>query len=173
MTTQVNADLFGTDMALDLDGAWTTYWVAFLRIITGYWMFHAGLTKLLEGGFQAGGWLTGATQGTLVHPITAWFGANAVWFVNMAIPAGEFLIGLGLMVGALTRLAAFFGVFLMGFFYLGNAGFGHGFVNGDLMGLLLFATMIVLGAGRAFGLDGYLEDIGLVKQYPRLRYLMG
>jgi thiosulfate dehydrogenase [quinone] large subunit len=35
-------------------------------------------------------------------------------------------------------------------------------VNGDLMGLLLFVTVGVLGAGRVLGLDALLErtDIG-------------
>jgi thiosulfate dehydrogenase [quinone] large subunit len=52
------------------------------------------------------------------------------------IPVGETLIGLGLIVGGLVRLASFFGGVLMVFFYLGNASWSHGFVNGDLMGLL-------------------------------------
>jgi len=40
----------------------------------------------------------------------------------------------------------------MTLFWVGNAGFGHGLVNSDFMGLLLFVTMIVLAAGRYYGL---------------------
>ena len=66
-----------------------------------------------------------------------------------------------------------FGAFLMAFFYFGNAGWAHGFVNGDLMGLLLFVTMIVQGAGRVMGLDAYLEETDFVRNHPRLKYLLG
>jgi thiosulfate dehydrogenase [quinone] large subunit len=41
------------------------------------------------------------------------------------------------------------------------------------MGLLMFATMIVLAAGRYYGLDGIIEQTAFVKKYPRLRYLLG
>lgn len=174
MSTQtLETNVIGTDVSLEFDAPWATYWIVFLRIVTGYWMMHAGLTKLLEGGFSAGWWLTGATQATIVGPVTVWFGQNAPWFVNAAIPIGEFLIGLGVLVGGFTRLAAFFGAFLMFFFYFGNAEWTHGFVNGDLMGLLLFLTMIVFGAGRVWGLDRYLEDTEIVKKHNRLRYLLG
>jgi len=62
----------------------------------------------------------------------------------------------------LVRLAAFFGGVLMTFFYLGNAAWSNGLVNGDLFGLLMFVTIGVLGAGRVLGLDALLEktDIG-------------
>jgi thiosulfate dehydrogenase [quinone] large subunit len=89
------------------------------------------------------------------------------------VPLFETLIGLALMAGALTRFAAFGGVIFMILFWVGNAGFGHGVVNSDLMGLLLFMTVIVLAAGRYYGLDAIIEDTELVKQNPKLRYLLG
>jgi thiosulfate dehydrogenase [quinone] large subunit len=61
----------------------------------------------------------------------------------------------------------------MVFFYLGNASWAHGLVNGDLMGLLLFVTLGVLGAGRVLGLDAYLEDVEFVQQNRALKYLLG
>ncbi|MFB6302440.1 MAG: hypothetical protein ABEH78_06220 [Haloferacaceae archaeon] len=92
---------------------------------------------------------------------------------NVMIPLGETLIGLGLIVGCLVRLASFFGAFLLLFFYFGNAAFDHGYVNGDLFGLLLFVSMIVRGAGRVYGIDAVLERTGVVENHPRLRYLLG
>ncbi|TKX51693.1 DoxX family protein, partial [Halorubrum sp. SP3] len=65
------------------------------------------------------------------------------------------------------------GVIFMSLFWVGNAGFGHGVVNSDLMGLLLFMTVIVLAAGRYYGLDALIEQTALVKQNPKLRYLLG
>ena len=157
---------FDDILNFDLGGPVAGYWLAILRVVTGYWFLHAGFTKFafVSGEpFDASGYLLQGTAGSPIHGFFAW-AAGTPWlmeFTNFAIPAGEFLIGLGLVVGALVRLASFFGVLLMVFFYLGNADWAHGLVNGDLMGLLLFVTIATLGAGRILGLDAYLEQLDL------------
>ncbi|WP_418281747.1 DoxX family protein [Halorubrum sp. DTA98] len=171
----VRTRLFGRTVSFDLDGPWTSYWMLFLRLTMGWWFMAAGLGKIMEYGvfYDAHGWMMFATEGTIIHPVTAWFAANAVWLPNLLIPWGQFAIGLGLLVGCLTRLAAANGAFLMFFFYFGNADWGNGFVNGDLFGLLLFLTLIVFGAGRVFGIDARLESTEIVENNQWLRYLMG
>jgi thiosulfate dehydrogenase [quinone] large subunit len=177
MSTQTKqANWFGSTIQFDYADSVAAYLIVALRLITGYWFLHAGVTKLMSPeGFSAAGWLTGATQGTLVAPITVWAGQTPwlLGFANFMIPVGEALIGLGLIVGLLTRLAAFFGGFLMVFFYLGNADFAHGYVNGDLFGLLMFVIVGVFAAGRIFGLDSYLEETELVRNNRWLKYLLG
>jgi len=160
---------------LELDGAWTTYWLALLRVITGYWFFHAGVTKLIEDGlaFGYGPAYMQQMTGTALGPVPVWMGNNLAWLIKPGVPLFETLIGLALMAGVLTRLASVGGVFFMTLFWVGNAGFAHGVVNGDLMGLLLFATMIVVGAGRYYGLDAIIEETRFVEQRPRLKYLLG
>ena len=151
------------------------YWLAFLRVVTGWWFFHAGVTKLIENGLAFGygpTYLQGMT-GTALGPIPVWMGNNLAWLIEPTVPLGETLIGLGLMFGVLLRVAAFFGGVFMTLFWVGNAGFGHGLVNSDLMGLLLFATMIVFAAGRYYGLDAVLERTSTVERHPKLRYLLG
>ncbi|MFB6251376.1 MAG: DoxX family membrane protein [Halobellus sp.] len=146
----------------DLQGTLAGYWVAVLRVVTGYWFLHAGVTKYLAAEpFSAQGWLVNATGGSPITGFFVWAGQTP-WmleFANVMIPLGETLIGLGLVVGALVRLASFFGAFLMVFFYLGNAAWSHGLVNGDLMGLLLFVTLGIFGAGRVLGLDSVIEEM--------------
>jgi thiosulfate dehydrogenase [quinone] large subunit len=61
----------------------------------------------------------------------------------------------------------------MTFFYLGNADWAHGYVNGDLMGLVLFVTVGVFAAGRIAGVDAYLEQTEFVRNNRVLRYLLG
>jgi thiosulfate dehydrogenase [quinone] large subunit len=162
----------GTDVGFDLSGPWPTYWVAILRVVTGWWFFHAGVTKLLDVGlgFEAAGYLNGMS-GTVMGPF-ATFLAD-LGFVGALVPVFETLIGLALMAGLLTRLAAFGGAFFMTMFWVGNAKFGHGVMNSDFMGLLLFLTVIVLAAGRYYGLDAIVERTDFVKQRPRLKYLLG
>jgi thiosulfate dehydrogenase [quinone] large subunit len=172
-TREIDTNVLGSDVSFTLSGPWSAYWLFFLRVLTGWWMLHAGLTKLLEGPFQAGGYLEFATAGTVVGPVTTWIAGNAVWLPNMLIPIGEFLIGLGVLVGCMTRLASFFGAFLMVFFYFGNSGWAHGMFSGDMMGMLLFMTLAVFGAGRVMGIDQYLEKTNFVKNNRWLRYLLG
>ena len=151
------------------------YWLAFLRVVTGWWFFHAGVTKLVENGLAFGygpTYLQGMT-GTALGPVPVWMGNNLAWLIEPMVPLGETLIGLGLMLGVLLRVAALFGGVFMTLFWVGNAGFGHGLVNSDLMGLLLFATMIVFAAGRYYGIDAILERTRLVERHPKLRYLLG
>jgi len=57
--------------------------------------------------------------------------------------------------------------------YLGNADWTQGYVNGDLMGLLLFAIVGVFAAGRVLGVDAVTEETAIVQQRPWLRYLLG
>jgi thiosulfate dehydrogenase [quinone] large subunit len=168
-----HARSLGTDVSLDLSGEWPAYWMALLRVLTGYWFLHAGVTKLMEWPFSAEGYLLYASEGTVLAPVEVWFAQNALWLPNVMVPVGETLVGLGLVVGLLTRLAAVNGAFLMAFFYVTNHGWSHGMVNGDLMGLLLFATVAVFGAGRAFGLDAYVERSRFVQRHEWLRYLLG
>jgi thiosulfate dehydrogenase [quinone] large subunit len=174
MSYQTSNPLVGeTEFALD--GPWATYWIAFLRVVTGWWFFHAGITKIIESGFSFsyGAMYMSEMSGTALGGIPVWMGNNLAWLIEPGVPLFETLIGLALMAGALTRLAAFGGVIFMVLFWIGNAGFGNGVVNSDLMGLLLFLTMIVLAAGRYYGLDALIEDTAVVKQNPKLRYLLG
>lgn len=59
----------------------------------------------------------------------------------------------------------------MALFWVGNAGLGHGLVNSDLMGL--FMTVLVVGAGRYYGLDAISEQFDVVQRHPKLPYLLG
>ncbi|QZY00897.1 DoxX family protein [Halobaculum rubrum] len=163
------------NFGFDVGGPIAAYWIALLRVITGWWFFHAGVTKIIEGGlnFTYGVMYMQEMTGTALGPIPVWMGNNLGWLIAPGVPLFETLIGLALIAGAFVRLAAFGGTIFMTLFWIGNAGFGHGVVNSDFMGLLLFVTMIFLGAGRYYGLDGIIEKLGFVKANPKLRYLLG
>ena len=160
---------------LELSGPLAGYWLAMLRVIVGWWFFHAGVTKLIESGlaYGYGPIYLSNMQGTALGGLPVWMAANMAPFLQAWVPLGEALIGLGLIVGALVRLASFFGAVFMAFFWIGNADFAHGVVSGDFMGLLLFVTMMVLATGRYVGLDAILERTKFVQERPKLRYLLG
>lgn len=174
--TTRQASWFGKSIEFNYADSVAGYTTVLIRLITGYWFFHAGYTKLLAPEpFNAGGWLANGTMASPIHGFFAWAAATP-WlldFTNFMIPVGETLIGLGLIVGALVRLAAFFGGLLMVFFYVGKADWAHGYVNADLFGLLMFVFVGVFAAGRIFGLDAVIEKYDAVRQRPVLRYLLG
>jgi thiosulfate dehydrogenase [quinone] large subunit len=156
---------------------WLAYWLVVLRLVAGWWLLHAGLDKFLSWPFNASWFVGGAAEGTSIRPFVTLFSDGLLLsFTNIMVPLGQTLIGLGLILGALTRLAAFFGAFLMLFFYFINGeggGWAHGLVTAELFGLLIFAMIATLGAGRVLGVDGYLAQSSIVERFPRLRYFIG
>ncbi len=110
-------------------------------------------------GAQLTGFLHGAvTQAAGANPAVSWYG----WFVqNVGIPwagfftylvtFGEILVGLGLIFGVLTGIAAFFGLFMnMNFLLAGAVS-----VNPIIGGLALFLMLAWRVAGY-YGVDRWL-----------------
>ncbi|RBI61266.1 DoxX family protein [halophilic archaeon] len=159
----------------------SAWFVLALRLMMGYAFLHSGWTKIAAAEpFDAAGYLTNVPAASPATGPFHWMGTTPwfVDFVNVAVPWGEFLIGLGLLVGAFVRLAAFFGAFMMLTFYLGNWSVEHGFINGDFAYMLVFLAVAAFGAGHILGLDSVIEEYEvdgetLVERYPALRYVLG
>lgn len=159
----------------------SAWFVLALRLVIGFAFFYSGAEKVL-GGFDAQGYLINAAgqNGNPLEGMFLWMGQTQ-WFVevaNITVPWGEVAIGLGIMVGFLTRLAAFFGALMMLLFYFGNWDMAHGPINADFMYMLVFLSVAAFGAGRILGLDDYVEQYRvdgqpLIEKYPFLRYVLG
>lgn len=160
----------------------SVWFILALRLMMGIAFFQSGVDKILSGGFNAGGYLTQGVPGN-GSPVADLFVAmgNTPWFVefvNLAVPWGEVLIGIGLLVGGFTRFAAFWGAFMMLLFYLGNWDIAHGYINGDFAYMLVFLSVAAFGAGRILGIDAVIEQyeingIPLVEKHPWTRYFLG
>ncbi|RKN60780.1 DoxX family protein [Paenibacillus ginsengarvi] len=134
----------------------------FIRLYLGWEWMTAGWHKL-TGGFDAGGFLKNAiakpvadkATGVLTYPtFTAFlenFAMPNVKLINILIPLGEFLVGLGLILGALTTAAAFFGL-MMNFMFL-----FAGTVSTNPW-MVLIGVIVFVGATNAgkYGVDYYL-----------------
>lgn len=130
-----------------------------LRVYLGYQWMTAGWGKI-TGGFDASGFLKGA----VANPVAGKDGVVYQWYVdflqnfalpnaeifNVLIPWGEFLVGLGLIVGCLTTAAAFFAV-LMNFNFLLAGTISHNPTD-IIMGIIIMVAGY--NAGR-YGLDRY------------------
>jgi thiosulfate dehydrogenase (quinone) large subunit len=118
------------------------------------WIFTSHLGAPIQGFAQSG-----IAQATGAHPgVQGWF----AWFLqNVVIPGsgffaylvtfGEVLVGLGLILGVLTGIAAFFGVFMnMNFLLAGAVS-----INPIIGGLAIFLVLAWRVAGY-WGVDRWL-----------------
>jgi thiosulfate dehydrogenase [quinone] large subunit len=159
----------------------SAWFVLALRLVIGFAFLYSGVDKLI-GGFAAQGYLlnVAGANGNPLQGLFLWMGQTP-WFVasvEVAVPWGETAIGLGIIVGLLTRLAAFFGALMMLLFYFGNWDIAHGPINSDFMYMLVFLSIAAFGAGRILGLDAFVEQYEvdgrpLIEQYPVLEYVLG
>ncbi|MFO1442504.1 DoxX family protein [Bacillus sp. Bva_UNVM-123] len=131
-----------------------------IRIYLGWHWLTAGWGKI-TGGFDAGGFLAGAVANpvakgeALVYPtyvkfLESFAVPNAEVF-NFLIPWGEFLVGLGLILGCLTTYAAFFAMVMNFSFLFAGTVSSNPF---DIM-LAIFIAVSGYNAGK-FGLDRYV-----------------
>lgn len=138
--------------------------VTIVRFVVGYAWITAGWHKITGATpFNAGGFLNGAINNPVIDKATGeavyptylafleHFALPNVKIINIMIPWGEFLVGLGLILGTLTITAAFFGL-LMNFMFM-----FAGTVSTNPWLTLLGLLVVVAGtnAGR-FGLDRYV-----------------
>lgn len=144
------------------ENVWAAVAVTIVRVYIGWdWMIH-GWDKM-TGGFNAGGFLNNAVAnpvidrgtGAALYPnftnFLEHFAIPNVKLINFLIPLGEFLIGVGLIVGGLTLTATFFGIMLnFMFLFAGTVSTNPWML---LIGFIIF--LAGANAGR-FGLDGYV-----------------
>lgn len=135
--------------------------VALLRISLGVLLLRAGWRK-------ASTWGEWTPLGFLERNLSQdnVFGFFRPFIEHVAIPYhqvfgflvawGELLVGIALIIGALTRLSAFFGlVMLFSFLWTKGLAFWVG-SNYDALWILILATLMFTGAGRVLGIDRLL-----------------
>lgn len=156
------------------------------RLLMGWVFLTAGIGKLTGEPFDATGYLANVDPASPAAGLYGTMAANPTLMelINVAVPWGQVLIGVGLLVGGLVRVAALFGALQMTAFYFGNwelAGAYEvltGFVTSELVYLAVLVAIGALAAGRYWGLDAMIarretDEEPITERYPRLRYLFG
>lgn len=122
----------------------------------------------LNGGSPTEGVLTYATKG----PLAGFFQglAGAAW-VDWVYMASMLLIGLALVLGVATRLAAIGGAIWMGIFYVATAikPEHNPVVDDHVIYALVLVGLAAIGAGSYLGLQRRWERLALVKRFPVLK----
>lgn len=146
-----------------------------LRVSLGVMFFYAGITKVLDPNWSAGGYLKGAKAfGWLYGWLTSGSVLPVVNFVN---EWGLTLLGASLILGVFVRLSSKLGAVLMLLYYL-PLGFpypnAHAFIVDEH--IIYIAALLVLAnfrAGRIWGLENWCSGLPICEKFPRLREWLG
>lgn len=133
-----------------------------LRLYLGFSWLSTGWGKLTGGSFDASGYLKNAIANPVKGPdgvvVYGWYvsflknvALPNVDIFNTIVPLGEFLVGLGLILGCLTSAAIFFGLLMNWSFFLAGT-VSHNPTDIFLGVIILFAGY---NAGK-FGLDRWV-----------------
>jgi thiosulfate dehydrogenase (quinone) large subunit len=152
--------------------------IAILRIGVGIIFLWAGLEKIMAPeAFDAAGFLQFGTNGSLGWPFVTgtpaegaiynpthdfWVALSenesAMTVVNVLVPYGQLGIGIGLILGLLTRFSAAMGTLMMLFFFVAAWDFAFGIVNQHLTYALVTGFLALIGAGNYFGVDAVIGE---------------
>jgi len=127
--------------------------LTFLRVYIGWQWLTAGWGKITGEGFDASGYLTGAVNNEAVieqyptyHAFIENFALPNAGLFSFMVAWGEFLVGLGLILGILTTAAAFFGITMnFAFMFAGTVSSNP---------WLVLLTVFILAAGYNAGKFG-------------------
>lgn len=149
---------------------WQLGILVLLRIVVGWHFLYEGIVKLLLPDWTAAQYLQ--VSRWIFAPFFQWIADTpsvlaVVDFLNIW---GLILIGLGLMLGAFTRLAAVAGMILLAFYYLANPPFvgldfgipteGHYlWVNKVLVEFFAISVLVFFPTGKILGFDVFLSAL--------------
>ncbi len=177
----VKSQVFGREVRFRYAKRAAGYSLLFMRLAMGWILFWGGLEKLLDPTWSAAGYLANAINPA--NPFVEVFvGMAGSTLVDSLVIWGLLLTGLGLLLGAFTRLCALFAAVMMFLFWLAALQGGlfaflpleHGFVvNEHVIYILLLWGVSSFGAGQVLGLDGWLRKQAFVKEHSWMQYLLG
>ena len=144
------------------ENRWAAGVLTFLRIYLGWSWLTSGWGKITGEGFDAAGYLNGAIAnpvishtGEAIYPTYTAFIKGLVLpnveVINVLIPWGEVLVGIGLLLGCFTTVAVFFGL-LMNFMFM-----FAGTISTNPLMILIGVIVLAAGANAGrFGADYYV-----------------
>jgi len=142
-----------------------------MRIGLGWYMFWAGITKVLDPLWSSAGFLSGAkTFPAFFH---LFLSPSILPIVNFLNQWGLTLIGLSLILGIAVRWSTYFGAALLMFYY-----FAHGFPRPDAytyivnLHVVFALTLLYLGsvrAGSIWGISGWFSRLSICSKFPAIR----
>lgn len=139
------------------------WYISLLRIYIGYYLCWQGVRKF-QRDFPKGDWIGRQIGDIATIDLYPWYKKLLLDYVvphhelfGYLVMIGEIVVGACLLLGLLTRVNAFVGLFMM-INYLLGPGMARGGAALAQQQIFIIALFIILlsGAGRTLGLDGLL-----------------
>ena len=140
--------------------------IAILRVLIGWHFLYEGLVKVFNPDWTARPFLENSRW--IFGDFFRWMIStdSGMWIIDFANEWGLTLIGLALILGIFTRIAAWGGVALLTLYYVAYPPFGgysygapsegaYMLVNKNLIEIFALIILAMTGAGHYFGLDKY------------------
>ena len=147
-----------------------------LRIATGWLMFYAGVTKIIDSTWSAASYLQGAKT---FPAFFQWFlQPGALPMINFVNEWGLTLLGVSLILGIFVRFSSLLGVLLMLLYYFPVLDFPYPNVHSYIVDehIIYALALLVLGAfraGRVWGLEEWCSNLPICRRFPQYRRWLG
>jgi thiosulfate dehydrogenase [quinone] large subunit len=150
--------------------------VLYFRFLMAWTFLYAASHQVFVPSFSVVGFLSHTKT---FHDVFVVFTTSAMAPVTtFLVEYGHLLIGLSLLTGFMVRISAAFGVLLMGVYWMAHLDWPFVENTNNLIfdyhavyaGVLVY--LIVKRAGHVLGLDGWAENLQIVREHPGLRPLI-
>ena len=148
----------------------------FLRVVLGWLMFYAGITKIMDPAWSAAGYLEAAKTFPALYQ---WFASPDILpTTNFLNEWGLILLGVSLIVGIGVRFSGMAGAVLMALYYFPVLQFPMILPHSYLVDehIVYAAALLVLAAfraGRYWGLEKWCAGLPICRRFPVLREWIG
>ena len=146
---------------------WQLIWLVVLRVVIGWHFLYEGMVKVINPNWSSVSYLldsSGVFKG-MFYSIAA--NPDMLRIADFLNIWGLITIGLGLILGAFTRVALWSGIVLMGFYYLSHPPFiglsysmpmegSYLIVNKVLIELMAMIVLLVFPTSQQIGLDRFI-----------------
>lgn len=152
----------------------------FGRLALGFIFLWGGYQKILtqlSGKMATADFLSGASVAG--SPFAGFFNSlSGNWAVEGLVVYGELLIGISLIFGLATRIGAISGalqmlLFTLALWPIADTLTANPLVDYRVLYGVMFVTFFFLTPGRFLGVDGILEKTKVVKNHPKLQWILG
>jgi thiosulfate dehydrogenase (quinone) large subunit len=149
--------------------------IVFFRLTMAWTFLYAASHQVLVPTFSVVGFLNHTKT---FHDVFVVFTTPTMApITTFLVEYGHLLIGLSLLVGLMVRVSASFGVLLMVIYWFAHMDWpfientNNFIVDYHVVYAGVLVYLVVKKAGHVWGLDGWAENLRLMRQYPRLKPL--
>jgi len=157
------------------DSSTEKYLVVFFRLTMAWTFLYAASHQVFVPSFSVVGFLSHTKT---FHDVFAVFTTPTMApITTFLVEYGHLLIGLSLLTGLMVRVSASFGVLLMGIYWFAHMDWpfientNNFIVDYHVVYAGVLVYLVVKKAGHVWGLDGWVENLELVRQHPKLKPL--